>query len=721
MRLNRGAWQTTGMRPSWAWLLVAPYAMAANTPSFTASPAGGITAIATDSAGNTYIAGGAAAGSIATPGAFQTQNNSAGVCQLESVFGIVIGNSCSGSFLEKLDPEGNVVFGTFFGGNGGTSISAMAVDAAGNVYLAGSTQGQVGTGAPPNSFPVTAGAAFTNGGAFIAKLNASGSQLVYSTLLPSGTIASLAIDGAGNAYVAGTGVVPATSAAFQTAPKGSAPATPCFVAKLNASGSALVYATYVSGSGGDVATSIAVDASGDAFLTGWTRSTDFPVTPGAFLSTSPATSAGDVSIFLTKLNPQGSGLVFSTYLGNGSAPTVKLDGNGTAFVAGATSSPSFPTTAGAPLTIGGPDVPVGFLTHFSADGSALVYSTHLPMMSDQAAALDVDTVGNAVVAGAAYVANLPIGAAVFQPEYAGGTYDVYIQRFTPDGHLSGSTYLGGTLSDTAQAISLMPNGSVVVAGYTMSPAFPGIAQVGANGAPFVTNIFPSLTILNAASYVATAVAPGEIVALKGYGMGPATGVVAAGAVLPTQFGGAQITFGTGFDAHSFSFPAPLIYVQAEQINAQIPWELAGQASATLLFEALGSTDPIAMNVVVAPSIPGIFFVNNADGSANSPSNPTQPDELISIYGTGGGETNPAGSTGQFWPLAPLAALTLPVSVTIGGENAAVVYSGSAPTLESGFFQINAILPGDLASGPAPLTVSIGGMPSVAVPVSIGTH
>jgi uncharacterized protein (TIGR03437 family) len=605
------------------------------------------------------------------------------------------------------------------------------VDQQGNVYVAGTTSPPVGG---VNTFPVTQGAAFATQpsntpageGGFISKLDPSGSQLIYSTFFPASVMA-MAIDSESNVYVTGTGSptsFPTTIGAFQTAPKSSGVTSAGVVAKLDSSGSAVVYATYLSGSAsGEYPTSIAVDVSGNAFLTGYTGSAEFPVTPGAFLTTLP----GERSIFLSKLNPQGSGQVFSTFLGVSTYwPSVKLDAKGSAFVAGSTASVSFPITAGAmpfspALLVNGStpgDVtPVsGFLTHFSLDGSSLIYSTFVGTVGYASATLDVDPVGNAVIAGVTSDASLPVGAAAFQPLYAGGTSDAYVARFTPDGQLSGATYLGGSLTDSASLIAFGPNGSVVVSGNTQSPSFPGIAQpIASVGVTFVTSIFPSLTVLNAASYIATEIAPGEIVALKGYGMGPASGVIGSGATLPTSLGGSSISFD--------GIAAPLLYVQSEQINAQVPWEVADRTLTALTSIFPSQPQQTTTLVVVAPSLPGIFHVNNSDGSYNSPSNPAHPGGLISLYGTGGGSATPPGVTGKFWGLAaPLSSLTLPVSVTVNGENAAVSYAGSAPTLESGIFQINAIVPDDaVPSATGSISVTIGGTASVAVPIAIASR
>ena len=304
------------MRATPVLLLLAPCAIAANQPIFTFSylPADAtVAAMAVDAAGNTYLTGSTSSSSLpATAGALQTQF-SGGTCEV--IVGLrPLPLPCADAFVIKLDPAGNILFATYFGGNGSVTIAnAICVDAIGNVYLGGTT-GPNSLG-QPDTFPVTAGAAFTgSGGGFVAKINSSGTALVYSTLLPAFPVA-MAIDPAGEVYIASTiaGALP-----FPTTPGAFQSTTPYsggsgVIAKLNASGSALLYATYLSGNGLTVPQGIAVDAAGDAFVAGSTQATDFPVTPEA-LQTSYFPSAKYME-FVTKLNPQGTGLVYSTFLG----------------------------------------------------------------------------------------------------------------------------------------------------------------------------------------------------------------------------------------------------------------------------------------------------------------------------------------------------------------------------------------------------------------------
>jgi uncharacterized protein (TIGR03437 family) len=672
------------MRATPVLLFLAPCLIAANQPTFTYAPAANTTiaAMAVDAAGNTYLTGSTSStGLPATVGALQNQF-SGGVCEdIGDFMGVPLPFPCTDAFVVKLDPAGSVVFATYFGGSGNqTAASAICVDASGNVYLAGTT-GPSSLG-QPDTFPVTAGAAFTgSAGGFVAKLNSSGNALVYSTLLPMNPHA-MAIDPAGEVYIAGgaNASFPTTPGAFQsTAPY---PTGSGVVAKLNASGSALLYATYLSGNGLSVPQGIGIDAAGDAVVAGYTQAADFPVTPGA-LQTAYFASAQYME-FATKLNPQGTGLVYSTFLGattNG-VSELKVDAQGGAYVL---------AQGGAELSSG------GYLSHLSADGSALVYSTYIP--TALGLGLDLDSAGSAFVVGVAGSTVLAAFPGAFQSGLVGNSgSDAFVAKFTSNGQLAGATY--AYVSPTAGGgplIAVAPNGSIV------------LAQGAANMT--VIGIFPWLTVQNAASGTASTVAPGEIVTLQGYGLGPATAAVAPSQAPVDQLGGTQVTFG--------GIAAPVFSAQAQQVTVQVPWEIAGQTSTEVAVTYNSQTAVASAPVVVATAAPGILDVNNSDGTQNSSSNPARAGDFVSVYGTGGGAMSPLGVTGNVWPVAPLSSFTQAVSVMVGGEAASVLYAGSAPTLESGHFQINVALPSGLqASSAVNLVVTVGGSPSVAVPISI---
>jgi len=662
-------------------LFLAPCVIAQNQPIFTFSffPANTtVAAMAVDAAGNTYLTGTTSSSSLpTTAGALQTQF-SGGTCEVLAGAGgrPPLMFPCTDAFVIKLDPAGNILFATYFGGNGnGTVASAICVDASGNVYVGGAT-GPSSTGLP-DTFPVTAGAAFTgSGGGFVAKINSSGNALVYSTLLPANPVA-LAIDPAGEVYMASTiaGALPfpTTPGAFQsTASYASGSGV---VAKLNASGSALLYATYLSGNGLTVPEGIAIDAAGDAFVAGYTQAADFPVTPGAF-QTATFPSAQYME-FVTKLNPQGTGLLYSTFLGAtlSAASQIKVDAQGGAYVL---------VQGGEELTSG------GYLSHLSADGSALVYSIYIP--TGTGLSLDLDSAGSAFVASAAVMAVLAASPGAFQSGLVGNTgSDVIVAKFTSNGQFAGATYAYvSPTSGGGPLIAVAPSGAIML--------------VEGDPNKTVISILPWLTVQNAASGVASAVAPGEIVTLRGYGLGPATAAVGSG--------GTQVTFG--------GVAAPVFSAQSQQVTVQVPWEVAGQTSTEVVVFYNSQTAVASAPVVLATAAPGIYAVANSDGTVNSPTNPAKAGGFVTLYGTGGGLTNPLGITGGLWPIiASLPTLTLPVSVTVGGRNAMVLYAGSAPTLESGYFQINVALPSGLqASSAVNLVVTVGGSSSVAVPISI---
>jgi hypothetical protein len=253
--------------------------------------------------------------------------------------------------VTKLNASGTaLLYSTYLGGSGSNNMGdagvGIAVDSAGNAYVTGATSS--------SDFPTTAGAFQTTlksshfGNAFVTKLNASGTALVYSTYLGGGgadTSEGIAVDGSGNAYVAGNTWLsdfPTTVGAFQTTPGISN----VFVTKLNASGTGLIYSSRFGGNLRDACYGLAVDAAGNAYVTGFTGSANFPTTPGAFQTTLGVAD----NAFVTKLNASGTALVYSTFLGGIGPDTgfgIAVDGFGNAYITGDTGSTDFPTTPGA--------------------------------------------------------------------------------------------------------------------------------------------------------------------------------------------------------------------------------------------------------------------------------------------------------------------------------------------------------------------------------------
>ncbi len=270
-------------------------------------------------------------------------------------------------------------YSTYLGGISDDHGFSVAVDSDNNAYVSGRTNS--------TNFPTTVGAfQTTNAGGlfdtFVTKLNSEGTALVYSTYLGGSNVDGLssimiAVDSGGNAYVAGdtwSNDFPTTSGALQTTFAGGQ--NDGFVTKLNSTGSALVYSTYLGGSSDDETLAIAIDSGGNAYVTGWTNSTNFP-TMNPFQATF---GGGILDAFVTKLNSEGTALVYSTYLGGSDHDQgngIAVDSDGNAYVAGATASTNFPIANPIQAVCASCPTTDAFVTKLNSSGSALVYSTYL--------------------------------------------------------------------------------------------------------------------------------------------------------------------------------------------------------------------------------------------------------------------------------------------------------------------------------------------------------
>jgi hypothetical protein len=443
--------------------------------------------IAVDSAGQAYVTGFTYSSDFpTTAGAFdRTYNGGSGW-----PFG------GGDTFVTKLNSSGSaLVYSTYLGGSGDEPIwaSSIALDSAGNAYLAGTTDS-------PN-FPITPGAfQSTHKGvqdAYVVKLNRYG-NLAYSTLLGgSGQdgayySSAIAVDSSGHAYVSGftdSLDFPTTSGAFQTTFQG--PFYDAFVTKLNSSGTGLVYSTYLGGTSDDDATGIAVDAAGRAYVTGYTSSADFPTTPGAVQTM----IGGSYDAFVTKLNSSGTGLVYSTFLGGTTddyGGSIAVDCSGKAYVTGYTSAVDFPTTPGAYRTANAGSYDI-FVAKLNSTGSALVYSTYLGgSLDDFSVAIAIDSAGQAHVTGDTNSPDFPTTPGGFQPTN-NGSYDAFVTKLNSAGSaLIYSTYLGGMLDDIGVGIAVNRAGKVYVSGYTNSlnfPTTPGAWDMTYNGGTYYGDAF----------------------------------------------------------------------------------------------------------------------------------------------------------------------------------------------------------------------------------------
>jgi hypothetical protein len=423
--------------------------------------------IAVDSLGNAYVTGATESPNFPiTSGAFQTACNGGYNCNVDG-----------DAFVTKLNPTGSaLVYSTYLGGSGTDQGFGIAVDSSGDVYVTGITNSP--------DFPLVNALQPTYGGgpydAFVTKLNPTGSALVYSTYLGGSAQdqgQAIAVDSSGNAYVTGMGLTdfPITPGAFQTTCCGA------FVSKLNPAGSALVYSTYLGGSAGATGLGIAVDSSGNAYVTGHTDSTDFPL----MNPLQPTYGGGAYDAFVTMLNPAGAALVYSTYLGGSGDDDgygIAVDSLGNAYVTGQTSSPNFPTTPGAFKTTCNPvyncaQYSDAFVTKFNPAGSALVYSTYLGGSSAEIGfGITVDSSGNAYVTGSTTSIDFPTMNPL-QPSNGGG-WDAFVTKLNPTGSaLLYSTYLGGSGYDYGLGIAVDSAGNAYVTGWTWSTDFPTMNPV----------------------------------------------------------------------------------------------------------------------------------------------------------------------------------------------------------------------------------------------------
>ena len=398
-------------------------------------------------------------------------------------------------YVSKLNAAGTqLVYSTYLGGNNAGQIDealSIAVDASGQAYVAGRTS--------DGTYPTTLGAYQTSmqgsSDAFVTKLNATGSALVYSTYLGGPDVGSsswefafaIAVDGNGYAYV--TGVTnsegfPTTAGAYQSSLNGREDA---FVVKFNQAGTGLVYSTYLGGNGNqDPGLDIAVDAAGQAYVTGYTNSTDF-ATAGAFQTVyrganPPVYPIGDTGdAFVVKLNDTGSARIYATYLGgtlNDEGWAIAMDGSGQAYVLGHTRSSDYPVKLPAyQASLNGDSD--AFVAKFNAAGSDLVYSTYLGGSADESVGrIAVDTAGRAYAAGGTNSSDFPTAGGPFQAELRGLTDDFLVQIKADGSGLEYSTYLGGSYDEWGGSyvdIALGPAGQVYVAGVTNSLDFPTTA------------------------------------------------------------------------------------------------------------------------------------------------------------------------------------------------------------------------------------------------------
>jgi uncharacterized protein (TIGR03437 family) len=660
-----------------------------------------------------------------------------------------VGSAVAGdAFVTVLNPAGSAfVFSTFLGGRGHDGARGVAVDAQGNIYVCGLTSS--------NNFPTTTGALQTNfqnsgipdsfGNAtrhgFVTKISAQGS-LVYSTFLGGESMdaaAAVAVDSSGAAYVTGTTTstkFPTTAGALATSYKGRGTAGSfgdiyygdAFITKLNPAGSSAVYSTYLGGKGDDAGADIAVDASGSAYVTGLTLSTDFPVSqdalqtalggqglapnPGLGFGSELPRNSGDA--FLTKLGPSGS-LVYSSYFGgdkDDAGLAVAVDSAGNAYVGGITLSAGLKTTSGVlqasfgGLASAGPRGD-GFAAKFSfgsTGGSAPAKINLVPGFSGTGTAgstLSTPLKVEVVDATGADVAGVTVS-------FSATGAQVNPASAITDSHGQASTTV--TLASTAGSGAVTAS---IAGGISVSAPLTITAPVAG---PVVQ------TLVNAASFQ-TAVAPGSLITLLVSSVPPPDIFTTTIVPLPTNMKGFRILVnGSAIPMYSMAS-----YNGQALLNAQLPYEVAaGTASVAVEYNG---TQGAPYSFKVQPSSPGIFVfgdnravVQNIGPTGavtlNTSDNPVPAGDFIIAYLNGQGPLDNPIPTGSPAPLNPLSRVTLPYSAKLGTTPVDVAFLGMTPTLIA-VAQAAIQIPKDMHPGDYTLTITIGGATSNGPVISVG--
>ena len=493
-------------------------------------------------------------------------------------------------------------YSTYLGGSGGDVGYGIAVDSSGSAYVTGSTGSA--------NFPVKSdeqGTMAGGGDAFVTKFNAAGSGLIYSTYLGGsgsdfGT--SIAIDSAGNAYIVGStssSNFPTTAGVFQPAYGGAGDA---FLTKLDATGATLSYSTYLGGTAADFAQGVAIDSSGNAYVTGSTESSDFPTASPLQIGNDGCTTVGttlscSADVFISKVNPSATALVYSTYLGGSSADTARgiaVDNSGNAYIAGYTSSSNYPTQNALQSTnAGGTDA---FVTELDAAGTALIYSTYMGgSKQDRAFAITLDTQGSVYITGDTQSLNFPTTLNAFQTTN-NGQGDIFVSKLAPGGtSIVYSTLLGGTAADQGAAIALDPSRDAYITGFTQSSDFP------------LVDPLQKILGLSGAGTCPTTPCPDAFVSELGPSGAP---------IYSTYLGGSGADAGQAIAVDT----SGAAYVAGSTTSANFP--VIGGASQASFAGSSSASNAFVAKVSIADA-PGVAItpqqINFGNQALNSPSNP----------------------------------------------------------------------------------------------------
>jgi hypothetical protein len=371
-----------------------------------------------------------------------------------------------------IDP---LIYSTYLGKEFSDDASGMHVSADGSVYLSGATVN--------SDFPISTGAYNTTFAGvrdlFITKFNPTGNNILFSTFYGGNSTdesASLFVDANGNLYLTGITYsqnLPTTPGVIGQTWNGGV--TDAFVAKFNPEGSQLIYSTYLGGSIEDYGTKVLADNNGNAYAVGSTRSFNFPTTSGAFRQFLSSGSFGNWNdVYVTKINPDGTSLIYSTYIGGNESENANdavLDDDGNVFITGTTFSLNYPVTQGSikQTLSGNRDA---FVTKLNADGSALIYSTYLGGNNlDDGNAIAIDPDGNAYVTGLTLASDFPVTSNAFEQDYIGNS-DAFLSKINAAGtQLVYSTYLGAGGDDKGRCV-FVKNGFAYVGLECSSLDFP---------------------------------------------------------------------------------------------------------------------------------------------------------------------------------------------------------------------------------------------------------
>jgi uncharacterized protein (TIGR03437 family) len=635
------------------------------------------------------------------------------------------------AFVTKINPGGTgLVYSTYVGGSGTTDGRAITVDAAGHTFVCGSTD------AP--DFPVSNAYQSSLGGsrdAFFLRLNASGSSLDYATFFGGhgdDVCENIAVDSKGNLYLAGNTFSRSTSASTNDFPTtvgvvqySSPGGQDCFVSKFDDSGHRLTWSTYFGGSSTDNCTGLAVDNTGSAYVAGTTTSPNIPLIQPSLGGVIPSPPVLRYSSgFIARFNADATDLSYSALLGglggDSEIDGLALDYLGRVHVTGSSRAPDFPLSGNALARVINNQTK-SIIAVVDLSNNRLVYSTILPGNgNDSGWRVQPDGFGNAWVTGAASASAFVSTPDAISHPAAPVTTPYVVHVDVANSKLLHATLLGGNAGGSAGPLAVAQDGTVFAAGATLSTDFTvkgGPFQSGktADYAMFVQHLDFSqgpppppagsapviAAVVNGASFLPGALSPGEAITITGTNL--STGATSV------SIGGQQ---------------APLFYVSATQINAQLPVELGpGTTAVKVTSNGVASTP---FSVTVAPASPGIFLVGsnraaavNPDGSVNASGNPASPGDTLTVYFTGIGTLDNAVPTGQPAPLSgPLSRATLPVTVTIGGQHADAVFVGLTPG-SIALAQANVVIP-NLGSGDYPIFITIGGAASNGPLVSVAS-